>query len=59
MNVTLGAGLVSRTSQLRAGGRELLYTTGEHVLLQAQQILTLNFCANTPEQVSSRAFLRF
>lgn len=49
MNITLGGGLVSRTSQLKAGRRELLYTAGEHVLLQAQQILTLSFCANTPE----------
>ncbi|XP_039409938.1 bifunctional heparan sulfate N-deacetylase/N-sulfotransferase 2 [Corvus cornix cornix] len=52
MNFTLGGGLVSRTSQLKAGRRELLYTAGEHVLLEAQQILTLNFGANAPEQIS-------
>lgn len=55
MNFTLVGGLLSRTSQLKAGRRELLYTAGEHVLLEAQQILTLNFGANVPEQVSTGA----
>lgn len=55
MNFTLGGGLVSRTSQLKAGRKDLLYTAGEHVPLEAQQILTLNFGANMPEQVSAGA----
>lgn len=55
MSITLVGDLVSRTSQLKAGRRELLYTAGDHVLLRAQKILTLNFSGNTPEQVSTRA----
>lgn len=41
VNFTLGGDLVNRRLQLKAGRRELLSTAREHVLLQAQQILTL------------------